>query len=140
MRFSKDVVFANSLLSMEYLESDLLSDLQKCEQMQRVGDKCLLFSGLFPQQAESRHVKVSYFISLGCSAYLQCAHTALGSTQDLYQSLSQAFLELREVLQATRPDQALSCLANLELWEDTGNLEAYRSLLSRFKAIRSFAL
>ena len=71
MRFTESPELAASVLAMEYLQSMRSQGRVGQDQLRNVGDKCLLYSGLFPERAERRRVKISYFVDLGRSAYQQ---------------------------------------------------------------------
>jgi hypothetical protein len=69
-----------------------------------VGDKSLLFCGLFPGIAEQRHVSLSYFSDMGQAAYLTASELQDKETADLYFQLSIQFITLQQILQAMRGD------------------------------------
>ena len=115
------------------MATDLLKGLQSGSgerevKLQGVGDKCLIFSGLFPQQAEQRLVKISYFVNLGQSSYA----TLSREHNDLYWRLAHQFVLLMDVLQSLRqtsdkyPD--LLPLQAYEQWSETGSQRAYTIL------------
>lgn len=117
MHFTQAPHVINSVLGLEFLQS-LRPGAQ--QQLKEVGDKCLLFSGLFPGKAAQRRVKLSYFIRLGQTAY------ALFSQQEpaqeaLYGQLCQEFPRLIDVLLSLRQhsDFALDLLQAVEGWQET---------------------
>lgn len=129
MRFSNKPELSQSVLGMEFLEAH--HSPQYDQLLRDVGDKCLLFSGLFPEQAKRRRVKVSYFIELGQTAYRQLAHH--GPTADaLFDSLAQNFVPLRDVLQATRAhtaqDLSENLLSAMDLWQSHDSQYAFKTL------------
>lgn len=133
MRFAKDNALADSILGMEYLEAQEQSILLQRDQLQTVGDKCLLYSGLFPSSAERKRVKVSYFVDLGRSAYYQVSGIVPTQLQPLYVELCQTFVKMRDILQTTRElvpenNHSLSQLAAIELWQDTGSRSAFKTM------------
>lgn len=99
--------------------------------MQEVGDKCLLFSGLFPNITTKRHVKIGYFVNLGQAAYGVISKTK----NDIYSALSEQFIPLMDVLQTIRrysvehPD--LLPMQAYELWNETGSQRAF-SILKQY--------
>jgi len=100
-------------------------------QLRDVGDQCLLFSGLFPQIAERRLVKVSYFVDIGRAAYDQLASLVDHHSDRLYGRLAEAFIAIMDVLQAMRGlsgGAVLQPLSAAELWADTGSQSALRTL------------
>jgi len=132
MRFTERPDFAARAMALEFLEAQAPGS-QQPDQLRDVGDKCLLFSGLFPQLAERRLVRVSYFVRLGRSAYHQLAAMVDRKTDHLYEQLADAFVPVMDVLQAMRNlsgQPVLSPLAAAELWSDTGSRMACQTLES----------
>jgi hypothetical protein len=133
MRFLGRPEIASSVVAMDYLEGLLLQGHSRDDKLRDVGDTCLLYSGMFPMRAKRRRVKVSYFVDLGRSAYLQLSDTLAISTAELFQQLSDDFIPMMDILHTIRelgnstaiPDP----LQAMELWNDTGSQAAYRSLL-----------
>ena len=125
MRFLERPEIAGSVLGLEFLEC-----LQQPEhdKLRDVGDKCLLFSGLFPQQAEHRRIKISYFVNTGQHAYANLSALLKENSPGLYSALCAGFVTMMDVLQAVRsltadqPD--LSPIQAEELYRDTGSQRA----------------
>lgn len=121
-RFNQRPDIADCILATEFLSSLEKSPESQRNCLREVGDKCLLFAGFFPGQAEKRHVKIKYFIELGRSAYVQVASLSKKRSAILYRSLSYGFVSLMEVLHAIRglsdPLHALTALQAFELWTD----------------------
>lgn len=133
MRFLKAHELASSVLAMEYLAAQHEHLALQKEHLQGVGDKCLLFSGLFPENAEAKRVKLGYFIELGQSAYLQTSELVPEKLRPLFQELCFTFVRMRDVLQAVRElddsmEPTLSSLAAVELWQDTQSQQALKTL------------
>lgn len=102
MRFSQGPKLIESVVALDFLESmSKPRQLQK-ELLRDVGDKSLLFCGLFPGIAERRHVSLSYFSDMGQAAYLTVGEMQDNQTADLYFQLSEQFITLQQVLQAMR--------------------------------------
>jgi hypothetical protein len=145
-RFSRRPDMLSRILGKDYLESSARPGRQR-EQLRDIGDHCLLFSGLFPQIAERRLVKISYFVSLGRSAYLRIATDWYDSEQqpnELFTSLAQGFVQLMDILQAIRGlddehNERLKPIQAFELWQETGSQQAYRVLTSISDAFPSRA-
>ena len=130
MRFTERADLVARAMALEFLDAQTDSS-QQPDRLRDVGDKCLLFSGFFPQLAEKRLVRVSYFVRLGRSAYHQLAHLVDRETDQLYGRLAQAFVPVMDVLQAMRGlsgEPALGPLAAAELWADTGSRVAFQTL------------
>lgn len=132
MRFTSRPEIANCALAVEYLESLLDHGRPRQDKLRDVGDRCLLFSGLFPLRAERRRVKISYFVDIGRSAYQELGDSLPHSMAALYQNLAVDFIILMDTLQAMRKlgeDQpVLSPFAAYDLWSDTGSTQALKSL------------
>lgn len=62
-------------------------------QLQDVGDRCLILSGLFPAHAQRRGSKISYFVNLGRTAY-----DSLSMADPLYHHLALKFTTLKNIL------------------------------------------
>lgn len=119
---------ANSVLAREFLSGMTERWVRQRECLREVGDKCLLFAGFFPEQAEKRHVKIKYFIELGQTAYIQVASLSKAGSASLYNALSYDFISLMEILHAIRglsdPANELTPLQALELWTDVKSQHA----------------
>jgi hypothetical protein len=96
-----------------------------------VGDHCLLFSGMFPQLAERRLVRVSYFVNLGRSSYQQLSDRLDHSWSVVYEHLSRAFVVLMDILHAMRElggESILTPFQAMDLWQDTGSRRSYQQV------------
>ncbi len=93
MRFTKNTQLADSILALEYLESQNLSGNNQHEHLRDVGDKCLLFAGFYPEQAHKKLVTLPYFVNLGRGAYDQIARQSIYNHQ-LYNGLNDLFAQL----------------------------------------------
>jgi len=132
MRFAQEPTIASRTMATELLESQDAVGSQKKQALRDVGDQCLLISGLFPGRASKRLVKVSYYVSLGQTAYSVLAGTDQASITDLYGELCIEFVNLMDVLQTTR-DLAgnhldLAPLEAEELWRETKSKRALKAL------------
>lgn len=123
---------ASSVLAKEFLTGMTERYSRKRECLREVGDKCLLFAGFFPGQAEKKHVKIQYFIELGQSAYIQVASLSKAASAALYNALSYDFISLMEILHTIRgfsdPANDLTPLQALELWTDVKSQRALKVL------------
>jgi hypothetical protein len=137
MRFTGKPELAASVLAVEYLQSMQALGRAGRDQLRNVGDKCLLYSGLFPKRAERRRVKISYFVDLGRSAYQLLSERLERSGAAMYRRLAGTFIPLMDVLQAMRSLGAgdpLTPLQAIELWQETGSRAALRTLRRRTQA------
>ena len=132
MRFTERPELAAGILAVEYLESMQSPGRIGRDQLRNVGDKCLLYSGLFPERAERRRVKISYFVDLGRSAYRQLSDRMEHGAAAMYHQLADAFVSLMDILQTMRtlgnPDRQLGPFHAFELWRDTGSRAALATL------------
>ena len=127
-RFTNKPELVKQIMASEFLHSMSLGPHQRAFALQEIGDKCLIFSGLFPKIAEKRHVKIGYFVQMGSSAYSVISKTG----NDVYDLLAHQFIPMMDVLQSIRcysnefPD--LMPLEAYELWNQTGSHRALKIL------------
>lgn len=99
------------------------------QRLQSLGDDCLLYAGLFADQAAAQELPLSYFVETGRNAYGNLASVGGG---DLFWRLSERFVGLMDVLQRLRElgDQhyALDAMSAYDLWQMTGSRNAWRVL------------
>lgn len=99
------------------------------EDLAEVGDQCLVFAGLFPEQAAAQLIPISYFVKVGQDAYAKHAEI---SGEPLFRRLSDDFVRLMDVLQCLRDlDKNVYCLDALsafEQWQNTGSAHAFHVL------------
>jgi len=132
MRYTDKPEMAASVLALDYLEGSQTLGQVRQDRMRDVGDQCLLYSGLFPERAERRRVRVSYYVDLGRGAY----HTAAEATQQaigqLFIGLASQFVLIMDTLQAMRDinngGQPLAPIMAFDLWQDTGSQRAKQTL------------
>lgn len=124
MRFTQRPELVSSVMALEFLESAQRVGAQQHDKLRDVGDKCLLVSGLFPQNAKRRLVSIGYFVNLGRSAYQQLHDKIHG----FYGRLAADFVPMMDVLHALRELNGRSAQIDLldafELWEETGSQHA----------------
>lgn len=132
MRYTDRPEMAASVLALDYLNGSSALGQVRQDRMRDVGDQCLLYSGLFPERAERRRVRISYYVDLGRSAY----HTAADATQQalsqLFIDLASQFVSIMDTLQAMRgisgEPQRLTPILAFELWQDTASQQAQKNL------------
>lgn len=133
VRYTNKPEVVRQIIATEFLHGLNLSKNNKEIALQEVGDKCLLFSGLFPNMTAKRQVKIGYFVNLGQAAYGVISK----KKNDVYSSLAQQFIPLMDVLQTIRrhssdyPD--LLPLQAYELWNETGSQRAL-SILKQYSS------
>lgn len=135
MRFSEHPEIAHSILATEFLEGIKKLKYAKHASLQDVrdvGDKCLLFAGLFPGNARRRRVRISYYVNLGQSAYDSLSNYHITSLSKLFSSLSSHFVGIMDVLhtmrELTNDESMLDLLQAEELWNDTKSRHALHTL------------
>lgn len=104
MRFAQGPKLIESVVALDFLESMHKPRQRQKDLLRDVGDKSLLFCGLFPGMAERRHVNLTYFSDLGQAAYLTAGELHDDETASLYFQLSAQFLTLQHILHAMRGD------------------------------------
>ncbi len=98
MRFSQNPALSNSVLAMDFLQCVNSEGQRRVELLQELGDKSLLFSGLFPGLVERKRVSLSYFIDMGKSAYFSVADLEAQKSSELFIALGEGFLRITTVL------------------------------------------
>lgn len=123
-RYTNKPEVAKKILAQAFLEALQKRAQQREISMQDVGDQCLLFAGLFPRSAEKKHVKISYFVEMGRTAYLSISKV----TNDLYDTLALHFVVLMDVLQSIGPTPLLLPLEAYDQWHEVGSQRALKIL------------
>lgn len=125
IRYTTRPDIAKQIMATDYLYSlGLLQPEARELGLQAVGDKCLIYTGLFPALAEKRLVKISYYVKLGQAAYGNISKNA----SDIYGMLAKDFVPLMDIIQSLRqynysfPD--LLPLQAYDLWNETGSKRA----------------
>ena len=126
MKYTNKPEFAKTIVAKLLLESMQKDAGHRELLLQNLGDQCLLFAGLFPKQASSHHVKISYFVGMGRSAYQAISH----ATNDVFNSLALQFVLIMDVLQSVPKHAELMPLEAYEQWTELGSQRAYRILKS----------
>jgi hypothetical protein len=134
MRYTNRPDIAKQIMASEFLQSyNLWRTKERENGLQEVGDKCLIYSGLFPKLATKRLVKISYFVKLGQSAYLSISK----NETDIYGILAKEFVSLMDIIQTCRHHEIfpeLSPLEAYEMWNETGSQRALAALKAYSKA------
>lgn len=100
MRYTQGPKLIESVIALDFLESMRSGWRRKIELLRDVGDKSLLFCGLFPGIARKKKVSLDYFVDIGQSAYLTASELHESQLADLYFQLSEKFSTMRTILQA----------------------------------------
>lgn len=94
--------------------------------LKRLGDICLLVTGLFPDSLRRKIVDIDYYFGMGGSAYWQLAHCQLTRlSRTLFAELAQKFVPFSNVLAEMSEKNGLHSNSDLlrlyERWLLTGN-------------------
>jgi len=139
MRYMKETSLSSKVMALEYLRGMQRSATLRNECMRDVGDQCLLFSGLYPELAQRRQVKISYYVKMGRSAYASLSGFTQSTIASMYSHLADSFVSLMDTLQAMRcmndSSMQLEPLMAYELWQDTRSQQARRVLLAQGQRI-----
>ncbi len=132
IRFTGRPELIKSVVGMEFLQSSEALGQKKLEGLRDVGDKSLLLTGFFPGRAQSSHVRISYFVKIGQSAYAALATLNKQNLAKLYVELCQGFVVLMDVLHTIREQAGYSAgltpLQAEELWSDLSSPHALEVL------------
>ena len=110
MRFSQTTQLLESVIALDFLDAMHKPGKQQADLLRDVGDKSLLFCGLFPGMASKRRVSLEYYSDMGQAAYLTVGELQESQSADLYYQLSAQFRELRQILQAMRGSDGLAMI------------------------------
>lgn len=138
IRFTSQPEIVETLFATDYLASMARLGRQRTEQLRDVGDKCLLFSGLFPRRAQRKRVNVGYFVSMGQSAYGQIADSLKQETATTYTRLAERFVGLMDVLQTMRElhqHTAENAVELLQQWQQCGSQRALNLLQEKYNIV-----
>lgn len=115
------------MTAIEFLESYHKAGLEQQKKLREVADKCLLFSGLFPDFAD-KHVSITYFVDLGKQSYHLLGSNDRSALAKLFHALGIHFVSLMDVLQAMRElagnQLSLTPIQAEELWRVTQSKHA----------------
>jgi hypothetical protein len=111
LRHLRDGELLHRIMATDWLLASEPAPLRS-DALRDVGDRCLLVSGWFPQQAERRRVTRGYFMQIGRTAYASAAEHAKRAEARLYRQLVEAFGALAEVLAASRVEAPALALAD----------------------------
>ncbi|HKJ95397.1 MAG TPA: hypothetical protein VKA32_07190 [Gammaproteobacteria bacterium] len=124
MRYLRRPRVVRAVLALEFLEGLRQSRSLRRNRLQEVGDQCLLFTGLFPEQAARRRVRLSYFVAIGQTAYGEVADSSDRGTRTLFRQLATTFVGLSDVLRAVRDREGEPLMSALEAAERSLELDS----------------
>jgi len=132
MRFNTDPWVIHHILAQDFLENISKRQKQQQDNLRDVGDKCLLFSGLFPENAKRKHVEISYYVKMGQTAYNSLSQTNEAELAELFSQLCEEFVKLMDVLHSIRSldptAPSLDLLTAENLWRETHSQTAAQIL------------
>lgn len=109
MRFVKRNDLFSFTLALEYLRASTEQVGKKKEHtLSEVGDVSLILAGLYPERAKKLNVSSEYFSNMGKLAFTELAQNfserGLHGMKQLYLRAGSGFIEMTEILQATRKE------------------------------------
>ncbi len=132
IRYQGYAQLQSHVLALDYFNAHHQSGQQQRQQrLQQLGDISLLFSGLFPEQADRRMVGQDYFIKMGRSAYGAAAAGAARATARIYSTLAERFITVSRVLRVVHDyttDSRPNLLEAWDLWSGLRDHEAWQRL------------
>ena len=132
MRFINHPEIANTLFALDFLQNIKQLKTENQNIIRNIGDKCLLYSGLFPGRAKRQHVEISYYVDLGRRSYFALSVSRQNILSPLFGSLSDHFIGLMDILHSMRNLDTHAYLINLleaeELWHTTKSEYAQKIL------------
>ncbi len=133
VKFMQDPSVLSGAMAIDFLNSQNMYGQNRSNALRNVGDKCLLLTGLFPAYSRRKRVKLSYYIAMGQSAYRALADNYNNINRKLFIQLVDQFVDLVDVLQATRKvDQNnVDLLLAAELCNET-NSEYSKMILTTY--------
>lgn len=102
MRYTQGPKLIESIIALDFLQSMHTTKHRQIDLLRDVGDKSLLFCGLFPGMAKKRQVSLNYFTDMGQAAYLSVSELHEKTLSGLYLELSDQFMSMQQILQAMR--------------------------------------
>ncbi len=113
----------------DYIRAVVGRPIKDPEDLRVVGDRCLMFAGLFSEHAIGKDVSIAYFVKIGQAAYQEFGQYA---GDPVFWMLSEFFVDVMDVLQTLREvEHDNSCIDPLnayQLWHDTGSAHAWTTL------------
>jgi hypothetical protein len=132
MRFINHPEIANTVFALDFLQNIQQLKTENQHIIRDMGDKCLLYSGLFPGRAKRQRVQISYYVDLGKRSYFSLSASRQNILSPLFASLSDHFVELMDILHSMRSLDTNTYLITLleaeDLWHTTKSEHAQRML------------
>ncbi|MDQ2994980.1 MAG: hypothetical protein M3R00_08590 [Pseudomonadota bacterium] len=135
LRFMDQTDLAEQAVGMAFLAAQQSPFMGRSMLLRNVGDQCLLYSGLYPERATNRGLRVGYYVHIGKRSYSAAADEIRHeiNISKMYERLCAQFVTLMDVLHSVRQlggeEQRLSLKKAMEIWEDTGSLFARKLIV-----------
>lgn len=103
--YTTDDSLAKTIIGVDFLRHiDLIRHGRRgADKLRKVGDRCLILSGFFPQYADKLNVNVEYYYNIGQQAYFTVADCyGIKYDPNLFYKLSHDFTKLTNLLMAMR--------------------------------------
>lgn len=99
--FSLDSSLSTTILTMRFIQKNRIKSCSDAKVMRKLGDECLLLSGLFPGNIKHKNLSEKYVIGLGQDSYetIAACRSKHGYDVKLFSELSQHFMTLVDTLQ-----------------------------------------
>lgn len=104
MRFMMKAQLMDSVIALDFMDSMQRNGQRQIAKLKEVGDKSLLFCGLFPGIAKKRGLSLDYFVDMGQGAYASISELEEAMDASLFSLLSEKFSNMQKILQALRND------------------------------------
>lgn len=134
MRFTNRPEMINSVLALDFLQNIKTLTTENQNIIREVGDKCLLYSGFFPGSVKRKHVKISYYVTLGKQSYLTLSSACNQALSNLFANLSDHFVGLMDVLHSMRSLDKNAYLIDLLEAEDLWHTNKSKYALNVIKS------
>ena len=138
IRFTQRADLTDSIVALEYMNATAERNHQNLGQLREVGDKCLLFSGLYPKIHRKRGVNVGYYVDIGRASYSQLGQLLHKGFSNLYQKLAEGFVFLTDILHAIREmngEPVLDVSEKYDFWLKFDSQYSKRSLTDMYQVL-----
>lgn len=139
MRHIQNPEIVKSIVASSFLKSLETIGKERQYLLREVGDTCLLLSGLFPNNARKKNVRISYYVEIGKSAYFTLSNCCGNQLSNLFETLDTQFISLMDLLLTMRTldnkTLSLDLLEAEELWQDTNSTHALKTLKQKIQQL-----
>ena len=102
--YTSHLSLPHTIIGEEYLRAIAMQGSQQGADLRRMGDECLILTGLFPGKIQKKNVSLNYTINIGKQSYLQLSHNPQLHAADpaVFHELEHHFVGLVDVLYMMR--------------------------------------